>query len=145
MRDSGIAPEHLPTIEFGDEAGKIPEIPGRILRDNCGCHQLDEDEQDTLLGLADRPGPVFFNTWEQVQDMATSKEMMWERIETRVTRDSFPMPPAACLRILDVDLQILEDWLNKCAPDGADNPVQCPEDGTGTGSGTSTGTGTTGG
>jgi hypothetical protein len=121
-------------IEYGDEEGQIPTVIGELLLRNCGCHYTDNVMLGPLVDYKSNAQPMA--TWAHFQGNFTGiLPMDFEDMpahvavhERVVNMMPLPMPPFQCQvegepgMITMADKELLTEWLELAAPDGASFP-----------------------
>jgi hypothetical protein len=121
-------------IEYGDGEGQIPTVIGELLLRNCGCHYTDNVAPGPLVDYKSNAQPMathadFHGNFTGIFPMGFEEMPAHVGIAERVVNHMpLPMPPFLCQvegemgTISAADQQLITQWLEAAAPDGANFP-----------------------
>jgi hypothetical protein len=99
----------------GDQPGQFPTPIADVLEDNCGCHTLENGEQNVEWTSFHAPGGSLFL---QHADLSRAFESgtLGQAIETQVR--GYTMPVGSCPHP-SIIMEVLIPWFDQGMPDGA--------------------------
>lgn len=121
-------------IEYGDGEGQIPTVIGELLLRNCGCHYTDNIAPGPLVDYKSGAQPMatyadFHGLYTGIFPMGFEDQPAYVGVAERVVNHlPLPMPPFLCQvegemgTITAADQQLITQWLEADAPDGANFP-----------------------
>lgn len=121
-------------IEYGDAAGQIPTVIGELLLRNCGCHYTDNIPPGAHVDYKSNAQPMatladFHGNFTGILPMGYETMPAHVAVHHRVVNMMpLPMPPFSCQVegemgwITMADRELLTQWLEAAAPDGASFP-----------------------
>ncbi len=108
--------ELIDPTDRGDEAGKFPIVIADALEDYCGCHTLENNNQNIKYMFLKAPGGSLFLTYDDLCRNfggGTLGQAMAEQVTV-----SHAMPPGSC-SFPDEPDELLSAWFDAGMPDGA--------------------------